>query len=776
MEVYFYDNGGVCGSRDVTMTPQGCVFNNKTTQPNGTYSEIWIENLTFSIPTATPVDITVNYRYYIIEYSDFFGGANQFWVNGTTVILAGTTGTTFSLACYTESYEDFGSGGFALETTEIDEYELLPQPTIPDVCLVPSGVTCTIGITGYTVTNPVVRGDATGTIEVCITGATGNTSWRLNGNLFVSGYTGSCYTFTGLTAGAYTASITDITGCTAQETYTVLDGEFRTGDFFVNAPTGLTAVENPIVIGVATATNNPNPTSSITTITISDVLNDADNVKFNITSPFEYSNTFYSKAFPNKPNYFLSSLLRNQSGVAVGTNSLVEIATSLAEALQNDALIPKIYFVNNSGATVTLEAKETGTRFNLDSSNVITSTTGITITQTQIGTDFCDGQITDNYSISCEVLVNTNITNQYPDVGVLGDYNRIAELTLPFSPDNRHRFDISGILKSQVDTPLPDINLTGTTWLPSPIQPYYVKLSELYPLIANTNTIKKRYKTTTTPAWVINSSLDRYVRNDMSVHVTKPVEFLTNSPSPKQIQRNSNEFLYFIIEKDYGKDLICKGDLYFYDGSSVTGQTFFTISTGATNAGGVMIMNLSYDKLGLGAFEVSGTTNRKIKRAEIAVYESELSGDTRYSEIKQYRFEIDEMPRKYGVLFQNALGMYDSFDFVGVVEDTIKREFDTYTIPINYVIGGALRSGEKNTATFNTKVTKLVIVNTGWIDTAHFDWLMEILKSNNIYTTNTDYTNFLNLTGFSYRKSSLDDLFDAEFTFEWTIYENNVGV
>ncbi len=72
-----------------------------------------------------------------------------------------------------------------------------------------------------------------------------------------------------------------------------------------------------------------------------------------------------------------------------------------------DAVIPKIYYINNDSTTVTLWAKETGSRFNLSTANVIASTTGITVTQTRVGTDYCDGQITDNYSISCEILSNT---------------------------------------------------------------------------------------------------------------------------------------------------------------------------------------------------------------------------------------------------------------------------------------------------------------------------------------------------------------------------------
>jgi len=767
---------------------------------------------------------------------------------------------------------------------------LLGGGTVPEEGCGTPPIGCFLAITGSSSTDVTIRGAADGTITVGTTGASGNTTWYLNGAFYASGASAS-QVFTGLTAGVYDIAVED--SHTPQACYAVasdiiiVDGEFRTGDFQVTAPTGLTAVENPIIIGVGTAVTNPSPVPCITTLTVAGTIADGLSLEFNLTSPYIYNQTFYAKAYPFKTNYFLASVLNNQYGVPAGTNTATEIATSLAEALQKDTVIPKVYYINNSGAVVTLAAKENGSRFNLTATNVISSATGVTVSNTQAGTDYCDGQLTDNYSISCEVLVNTDITNQYPEVGTTSDYNRVAELILPFNPTNVHRFDISSILKTQVSTPMPDINLTGVTYLPSVMQPWYTKLSELYPLVPNTNTIKKRYKTTTDVQWTINSSLSRYAPNTMEEYLgdyatninpnftitptynsgnpivvvsnylfdtgstvttnikfriidnyppttgdtgwytgtsktctgfgaisgylyvsgttsgithtfsryfwTNPatsgyntavakvpvrnVKFLTNSPTIKQIQRNSNEFLYFILPRNYGSDLKMRGDLYFYDGTEATGQTFFTIATGTTNAGGCMCMNLSYSKLGLANYEVSGTTNRKIKRAELAVWQDDgTNPEYQYTETKTYRFEIDEMPRKWGILFQNALGLFDAFDFIGIVEETISRDTDNYTVPLTFGTDGSLVNGFKNTATYNTRITKKVIANTGWIDEAHFDWLMELMNANNIYSTSTTNQNYVNLIEYSYKKSSLDDLFDIECTFEWTIYENNITI
>jgi hypothetical protein len=892
MEIYYGDNAGSCISRQVTLNEGSCDFNSNTPLWNGGYRIDYYQTMTFSLDSISPVPITLSWRIYYIGDSDI-GGHYEEWQYNTITIPAGQLSKDYSFYCFVHTYEDFGSGGMAHEENRLETPELLPQPVIPAVCLY-NPPSCTLAITGNSLTYPVNRGDATGSVTVFLSGATGTTvNYKLNGAASTGDVTGK--TFSGLVAGGYTV-VAQQDLCIVQQTYEIPDGEFRTGSFVITGDGGtdvtgdtvqLVAVDNPIIIRVATAINSAQPKQSITEIIQNYNLVDGDSITFNLTSPFAYTNTFYSKYFPNKTNYFLAAVLKNKQGVTVGSNTHTEVATSLAEALQNDAVIPKVYNINQYGEVITLTAKETGTKFNLDSTNVVVNTAALTISQTQVGVDYCDGQITDNYSISCEVMANTDYTNQFPDDGDLTDFNRIAELVLPFNPDNIHTFDISGILKSQVTTPKPDMTLTGSTLLSGVMQPYFCKLYELYPLVANTNTIKKRYKSSTNVKWVIDSSLDRYVANNMNNYLgqatqrfynlnpnftlyfdipnatmefrntmidysyvgttglefsiwnesgttklygwkndpefyglplvsgnflarlsantdgyielyervfyfnsygsgydttiqsppTSGVWFLTNSPNPKQIQRNSSEFLYFVLGKDYGKTLKVKGDLYFYDGTSATGQTFFTISTGSTNSGGVMCLNLSYDKLGLAAYEVSGTTNRKIKRADIAVYQEDIyNGDVLYTDVKSYRFEIDEMPRKYGILFQNSLGMYDAFDFVGVVETTVNRTAGTYTVPLIYNSDGSILEGTKNTSTYDTKIIKKIIVNTGWLNKTHFDWLKEMIKSNNIYSTETINQNYLNLMEFDYVKSSLDDLYSCEFTFLYTIYDNGVTV
>ena len=124
----------------------------------------------------------------------------------------------------------------------------------------------------------------------------------------------------------------------------------------------------------------------------------------------------------------------------------------------------------------------------------------------------------------------------------------------------------------------------------------------------------------------------------------------------------------------------------------------------------------------------------------------------------------------------NKLGGYDTFDFIGIVETSVNREAKNYTIPRDIQSDGSSPKGFKVNSTYDTQVTKTITVNSGWIDQDHFDWLIELLSSNNIYSYTETFQNYLNVTGYKYTRSSLDDLYEMEVTFTHTIFENNISV
>ena len=115
-------------------------------------------------------------------------------------------------------------------------------------------------------------------------------------------------------------------------------------------------------------------------------------------------------------------------------------------------------------------------------------------------------------------------------------------------------------------------------------------------------------------------------------------------------------------------------------------------------------------------------------------------------------------------------------DFVGIGERSVNREYGEYTVvstPNNF---GAFVQGFKNSALYNTKITKTIVCNTGFLNKAHLNWLEELLASNNIYDYTEDNQHYLKVVDYKYIESSQEDIFDMEITFEYTIYQNGIKI
>ena len=229
---------------------------------------------------------------------------------------------------------------------------------------------CALEITGTTVTNVTVRGGSDGQIVAVTSGATGSTlTWYINGAV-KAGQTGKSATFTGLAAGNYVIQAIQGVCFDTSSTITVLDGEFRTGTFIVNSPTGLTVTENPIIVTIRTATNPVEPTYSKSYFKVNSTINDNDSITIVLEYPQAYTAKFTAKKYPNRDDYFLASVLNSGNGNAVGSNTTTEIAKSIEEALSKDVLLSRLYDFRASTNYVYITAKEQNSKLNLNSDNV----------------------------------------------------------------------------------------------------------------------------------------------------------------------------------------------------------------------------------------------------------------------------------------------------------------------------------------------------------------------------------------------------------------------
>ena len=779
-KIYGYEYEGSCYERtaDFVYYSSNTIYVDHYDQCCGQQqNEFQTQTWRVTLNSSAPVDIDVLVTYRQLVYSSYYSAyvQDQTWLPVITV-PAGQTSAYFHIPQYYYAFEYSdegcpGAGCITYETTMID-IAILDQPSPPTGCLDPD---CALQLTGVIVTPPTQRGGSDGTIFADTIETSGNTiGWYINS--VYQDPPADSHIFTGLTAGNYYIKAEIDSGCSITQLVTVTQGELRTGEFLVLSPTeNVVAVENPILLTLRTATSSFNPSYAVNTFQVTGTISDVV-IEFNLTFPYTYYAVFKSKAFPDRSNYFLESVLKDDAGITVGSNTNVEIATSLAEALQKDAILSRLFFITNSGTTVTLKSKEYNDEFNLTSSNVTITGSNLTLTNTIPGVTQYDGQLSPEYSLYGELFVNDDIRyGQTPD---LDYYNRIIELELPFDKTNIHQFDFSSALKNFVYSDKLDFSFTGFTYMVYPIGSYFIKYGEKYPLIAGKNTKKKRYKGETGYGWFMNASLDFEDPNDLSIYFgdtgatfDNNFSFLNTAPNTKVSNRHCKEFMSFVVEENYGWPLAVYADITLYDGTVHSNVKMYDIHTGSTYYGGVIVANVGYTELGLSSYE----TSSKIRKVDITIMQEVTSGWTAYSETKTYYLDIDEHCDKFNVAFLNSLGTYETYSFVGELIESQDTERMRYQRPYELNSDGSAEEGFLYNATLDTKLTRKYTLNTGIINADTFYFLRGMLNSNRIYHYDAEHENYLNIVGETATKSTNDNEYSLQLQVIETIIVNNVN-
>jgi len=727
--------------------------------------------LTVDAPVHSPLTVTYRLTYTVNVYMDYeLVVSSVRHENRTHYFTYGQDTYTIeypsveAFPCYKKV--DHGGGDYNEST--LDLVEVMPQVPIPNC--VPPPPECSLSIDATSSTDPSQRGASDGTISANIN-TDGAPDWYINSVIDSGNLSG--HTFTGLTTGTY--YIKAVSGsCWDEEIVIVYEGEFRSGDFIAISPTlsgNTVAVENPILLTLSTALNSTSPDYSINTFTVTGTIANVV-VNFALTFPYSYEAEFRSKGYPDRSNYFLESILKDQVGTTVGNNNAEEIATSLGESFQKDPILSRIYYISTSGSVVTMIAKEFGAVYNLSATNVMITGSNLILANVTPGMAEYDGQLTADYSLYAELFVNQ--VAEYGEAVLASDYKRVIELELPFSQDNIHKFDVAPTLKDFVLSSKIGFTITGVTYLSDMIASYYMRYGEKYPLVTNSNTKKKRYKGETEKGYCINSALNFEDANSMNAYfATSGCLFLNTAPDTKYSQRDAKEFYSFVIPKDYTYPLAVYGNIYNYDGSSTLNVKFFDITTAGSpyNFGGVAVLSLGYNDLGLSAYEASS----KIRKVEFQVKQND-GGWISFTETKSYLLEIDEQPSNYNVAFLNKLGAYETYSFTGELQEVQEITRDLYQRPYSINSSGAATVGFQYNSTLNTEFTKTFIVNTGIISADVYYYLMGLLQSNKIYHYDDVHETYLNVVSQTAMKSTNANEYFVQVTFKETIQENAVSM
>ena len=734
-------------------------------------------------------DLTVSLRYTYYERTylvinnvvkvTMTNEAGPYYVFDDQTIDLGTDNEQFNLLCdYVISTDVDGYGDGEQTYRELTAVEIQTQSPTP-VCDDPPPE-CELEITGYTATAPSQRGISDGEITASVSGMTGSTiTWSIGG-VEDTGQTDYEATFTGLTADAYWVKAEE-GPCLSQVEITVPEGDFRTGDFTVTSPSttgAIVAVENPVMINISTAINSISPLFSINEFDVSGTISDVV-IQFELTFPYVYSAVFYSKGFPDRGNYFLESVLTDGVGTPSGSNTDAEIATSLAEAFQNDTIISRLYYIFVDDTTVTLTSKETNGSYDLSTANVTITGSNLTLSNVQSGVAEYDGQLSANYSVYTELFVDDLI--EYGETPDDASFRNVVELELPFQSDNNHQFDLSPTLKNFVSSPKINFNFSGATFMQNMICSYYVKYGEKYPLIPNSNTKKKRNKGTGGFNWAINSALNFEDPNRMNPYfpptgTTGVVQFLNTAENTKYSHRGAKEFLNIVLEQNYQYPLAVFVDINMYNGTVYSDVKLYNITTSGdtTNFGGVATLAVAYACTCISDYETAGA---KIRSIELSVKQSldDEATWTEYSETKTVRYEIDEQPDNFNVAFLNKFGTYETYTFVGeVIEDEVVTR-EAYQRPYDINPDGSASGGFEYNSTLDTDYTKTYVLNTGIIDSDTYYFLQGLIQSNRVYHYDEDNQTYLTIIDQSSTKSTNTNEYSIQIQVIETINENNVS-
>ena len=777
--------GTTLTSYNITESQVGsCDTRNTFAGPWNGYTDWQIES---DSPVGADLTVYLRYVYYERTYlvinnvvkSTMTNEVGPYYVFDNQTIDLGTDNEQFNLLCdYVISTDIDGYGDGDQTYRELTDVEIMVQAEEPICEDQPSE--CALEITGYTATAPSVRGESDGEITASVSGMTGSTiTWSIGG-VEDTGQTDYEATFTGLTADDYWVKAEE-GPCLSQVQITVPAGDFRTGDFTVTSPTttgAIVAVENPVMINIGTAINSIQPLYSINEFDISGTISDVT-IEFNLTFPYVYDATFYSKGFPDRGNYFLESVLTDDIGTVAGSNTDAEIATSLAEAFENDSIISRLYYIFVDDTTVTLTSKETNGSYDLSTANVTITGSNLTLTNPQSGIAEFDGQLSANYSVYTELFVDDEI--QYGETPDEIDFRRVAEVELPFQKDNNHQFDLSPTLKNFVSSPKLNFSFTGSTFMSDMISSYYVKYGEKYPLIPNSNTKKKRNKGQGGFNWCINSALNFEDPNRMNPYfpptgTTGVVQFLNTAENTKYSHRNAKEFLNIVLPLFYDNPIAVFGDINMYDGSVHSDVKLYDVTTsGSTNTlGGVLVCAVDYSCTCISDYETGGA---KIRSVDITVKQSEDLGVTfiPYSETKTFKFELDEQPDNFNIAFLNKFGTYETYSFIGEMIEAEDIFRDSYQKPYDINPDGSASGGFAYNSTLSTDYTKVFVLNTGIIDEDTYYFLQGLLNSNRLYHYDGEQQSYLTILTQDSTKSTNVNEYSISLVVKETINENNVS-
>ncbi len=497
-------------------------------------------------------------------------------------------------------------------------------------------------------------------------------------------------------------------------------------------PASVTASGNPIVVTVSTGSDATQEAFYYCTITSNSPSNNSY-ITFDLTFPLEYDITYGANEDPLASNEFWTS-------AAQPTTS--QNMDRVAQLIRNNKTLNQIYTVEKTSTTaIKVTSRLPGTMYDL--TDVVTAS-GFTLAFSNfasVNVDGSEGQKITNLFFTCDFYIANNVDDDIITVPSDNLFIHQLQFQIPFIDSNEMVFDLQPVITAYLNkdknnniTQIPFTNqlIKISDFSPNSLH-WKAAIGTLYSRGINTIATPQTF-TTVTGKKSFNAALDRGTYNDFSDYTTSPVLFLSKRIS-KIVRRQEFVPLYFNVVGSISSFQV-RYYIRFEDGTT-NGTTEGNTSTYSTGESVTEVNKNLYTYMFRVDNFVSAVEAAYGKTAQaFGITICSNFSNTKITEEKEFIIDNKRYEFALPVIYQNTLGGYDSFTFVG------EAELDVVVTRNSYINSALLdyRIGDRYRALDNVDFLPAKKINSGWISKVQFDQLQEIVKSRNVYSLE-EYTN-----------------------------------
>lgn len=510
--------------------------------------------------------------------------------------------------------------------------------------------------------------------------------------------------------------------------------------------------------------------------------------------------------------------------------AISDILEALYVALISNPYINDRYSVVYTGLIITITARAQGSLFNF----VMNQTGTGFATAIANGNNAYDAQGLVDYGVVVDVFIDQRVQNRQYFLSIPAIERPSSDFELVDKPlekryggINRFEFDLSEILQNYVRSRVPQVQdvltlgvnfqpsfdmvvrfayIVSETWTDNGLRRRVAR--EIVGFNETTDTVKKSF-------WGVRSSERKeYTYNDSYIAYyqrwrgkvlgggNRPIFPLTHQPRQKSIRRDTLEFLYFVYDRPQSDALeydFLRAHVVFEFEDCTTTETII----GGYYVDSALIQSAVFScEVSPRVFDlndVESTEGKQIKSYTVVIRAyNYLNPIGDYVEITQPQTYIlrndvictDQQPI---LLFLNPLGGFDTLCPNGNIVKDVAVDFSEYEKTLKHDIIQQFNSvaypdyykvSEKGSFAADTVVS--YEMNSGWIDKVHFDWLRDLIQSNEVYIIDPAMDRETRtLTGWQPRKvridssnfqrSSADDSYNMKLKVELTVNRNNLA-